>query len=1162
MTSILFEKKTIIMKKKILLILFFYISLHKLHAQVLPQTPNAAELGRYGQIPTDLFNGLPQIAVPIHTIKVKDIEVPIQLSYYASGLKVQQHPTWVGLGWNLSCGGSITRVIHGFKDERNNTDVIREGGPGFNGNPVYGYFYRGYLLNRIDWLSEASFTNFFPAGEGTQSNYADSEPDEFIVNAPGINASFYMYRDTDGLIKIKVKSKDGRRIKVEVENKDLVVDFYAPTGQTNNGTRESLPKPFYKFTITTEDGKIYTFGGDVDAIEFSSSITLGYRNTIAVTWYLASIKGATDGLVNFTYKRDGSPLLSNNVISELCAYGKNQKPEDRRCSYSGLSTTAQYPIYLFNVSGSDGTQIDFKKSQTLELKDDTDTLVFYKATNIAPKIFMPLNHWMRLDGIVINNSKSIKFNYTSDNSKRLKLDSLTISDVQNKNAGTYRFGYNKTSLPGYNSKMSDNWGYYNGKKYEGIASDKLYEYRSANESLMQAEMLISIGYPTGGATLFEYEGHNYSKIASQLPDFKLTLANGTAGGLRIKKIISRPDAKLESDAVIKEYDYLNEDNSSSGILSGIPVYIATGHSRVKFNSGGWDGLAHYSSQADYEQNYIFKSESFMNLLGNTNGNHITYSRVIEKTNGNGKVIYRYTNHDEFPDQAPSFVLTNVDQRTLTDEFTSRELERGLLTSQVTYNKNDKPVESITNEYNSDPDRYNDFVKSISKTSIPGIGTMPFIRMDAYLIYTFYPYLQKKTVTNHTAAPVSRTVQYTYDSNDNNLNSVVSVDSKGRTSTVTYSYPGNMRDSSTIYKSMYDDKHMISQVIKESKVIIKSKESIPIPTYFKRTNYAEVGTGIYMPASIDQRIGSYPIEKLINYTYDNKGNISSKSIGKGPVTSYMWGYAGQFPIATIENANAASSEAAMTTKYFNYIIPEGLGKGSGGFTTNVLADMKLDINAQPGFTYKLQYTLSGAGVYKNGYLCISRTSKQCTDPSTVVFKDMPAGSYILSIETVGPDPNGTYRSVTLQYQDKQIAAKGTNEFFYEGFEESNNDNVVTSILAHTGRSYWSGSYTPVFSQPGGRSYIIQWWNLVDGKWNFNQKAYAPNLNLTGAVDDVRIFPIDAKMTTYTYDPQVGMTSHIDEKGQSFSYEYDGVQRLITVKDQNGNIVKSNSYNFKN
>ncbi|MBB5647914.1 hypothetical protein [Pedobacter cryoconitis] len=244
---------------------------------MLPQTPNAAELGRYGQIPTDLFNGLPQIAVPIHTIKVKDIEVPIQLSYYASGLKVQQHPTWVSLGWNLSCGGSITRVIHGFKDERNNTDVIREGGPGFNGNPVYGYFYRGYLLNRTDWLSEASFTNFFPAGEGTQSNYADSEPDEFIVNAPGINASFYMYRDTDGLVKIKVKSKDGRRIKVEVENKDLVVDFYAPTGQTNNGTRESLPKPFYKFTITTEDGKVYTFGGDVDAIEFSSSITLGYR---------------------------------------------------------------------------------------------------------------------------------------------------------------------------------------------------------------------------------------------------------------------------------------------------------------------------------------------------------------------------------------------------------------------------------------------------------------------------------------------------------------------------------------------------------------------------------------------------------------------------------------------------------------------------------------------------------------------------------------------------------------------------------------------------------------------------------------------------------------------------------------------------------------------
>ncbi|MBB6502631.1 hypothetical protein [Pedobacter cryoconitis] len=1149
------------MKKTLLFFLFFYCCLFKLYAQVLPQTPNAAELGRYGQVPTELFNGLPQITIPIHTVKVKDIVVPIQMSYYASGIKVQQHPTWVGLGWSLSCGGSITRVIHGAKDEKNSEDVKRESNYGFN---VYGfgYFYRSNNLDRTDWLSLASFTNFFPSGATTQSNYADGEPDEFIVNAPGVNASFYLYRDVNDSIQVKVKSKDGRKIRVKTEIANLNVDFFSPSGQTNNETKETLYGPFYKFTVTAEDGKIYTFGGAVDAIEFNSAVNDSYRNTIPVTWYLTSIKGISGGQVNFTYQRDGNPIVSNSVKSQLCVSMKD-KPETYACSFSGQGTSisVQYPIYLAGVSGSDGTQIDFTKSQTVELKDDTDTIAFYRLTHINPKTYMPQNHWMKLDGILINNSKSVKFNYTSNASERLKLNSLSISDLYNNNPGSYKFSYNPTLLPGYNSKMADNWGYYNGKSYDGITGDKLYQYRSADTSLMKAEVLRAISYPTGGKTFFEYEAHDYSKIASQLPDFNLQTASGIAGGLRIRRVISRPDANSAEGALIKEYSYLNEDNTSSGMLSGIPLYSATGHARVEYHTGGWSGLTYYSTSAKYEQNYTMTSENFMNLLGNTNGNHITYSRVIEKTSGNGKVIYKYTNHDQFPDQAPLYTNTNVDQRTLTDDFTSRELERGLLLSQQTYDENNKLLETVTNEYNSSPDRYNDFVKSISKMVVPGLGSMPFIRMNANVIYTFYPYLQKKTITSYTGLSISKTEQYSYDSKDNTLSSLVAVDSKGQTSTTTYSYPGNMRDSAAVYKAMYDVKHITSPVIKEIKTITKAGANTVIPSYFKRTNYSEVGAGVFMPGSVDQSIGSYPVETLTSYTYDNKGNLSTKSTGNGPFTSYVWGYADQFPVAIIENANGASSGAVTSTKYFNYVLPESNGSGSSGFTSNVLSDMKLDINAQPGFTYTLQYTLSGAGVYKSGNLCISRTSKGCNFPSTAVFNNMPPGSYTLSIGTVGPDPSGTYRSITLQYMDKQIAAKGTNEFFYDGFEETGNVNVVNG-KGHTGYKYWDANYPVKFSPPAGRNYIIQWWNYANSKWNFNQQAYSANLTLTGPVDDVRIFPEDAKMTTYTYDPQVGMTSHTDEKGQSFYYEYDGIQRLIKVKDQNGDLIRSNSYHFKN
>ncbi|PTS96750.1 hypothetical protein DBR11_18615 [Pedobacter sp. HMWF019] len=49
-----------------------------------------------------------------------------------------------------------------------------------------------------------------------------------------------------------------------------------------------------------------------------------------------------------------------------------------------------------------------------------------------------------------------------------------------------------------------------------------------------------------------------------------------------------------------------------------------------------------------------------------------------------------------------------------------------------------------------------------------------------------------------------------------------------------------------------------------------------------------------------------------------------------------------------------------------------------------------------------------------------------------------------------------------------------------------------------------------------------------------------------------------ITTYSYEPLVGITSKKDPKGMLTTYEYDSFQRLKHIKDQNGNIAKSYTY----
>src|SRR5437762_4683891 len=87
---------------------------------VIPVSPNAAALGKYGAMPVGTYTGIPEISVPVYEINTGKIRLPISVSYHAGGIKVEEMASWVGLGWSLNAGGSISRQTRGRPDESSN----------------------------------------------------------------------------------------------------------------------------------------------------------------------------------------------------------------------------------------------------------------------------------------------------------------------------------------------------------------------------------------------------------------------------------------------------------------------------------------------------------------------------------------------------------------------------------------------------------------------------------------------------------------------------------------------------------------------------------------------------------------------------------------------------------------------------------------------------------------------------------------------------------------------------------------------------------------------------------------------------------------------------------------------------------------------------------
>src|SRR5204862_2294659 len=72
-------------------------------------------------INVNMYTGTADIDLPLVSLPSRELSIPISLSYANStGIKVQDVASYIGLGWRLNAGGSISRIVRGLPDETAN----------------------------------------------------------------------------------------------------------------------------------------------------------------------------------------------------------------------------------------------------------------------------------------------------------------------------------------------------------------------------------------------------------------------------------------------------------------------------------------------------------------------------------------------------------------------------------------------------------------------------------------------------------------------------------------------------------------------------------------------------------------------------------------------------------------------------------------------------------------------------------------------------------------------------------------------------------------------------------------------------------------------------------------------------------------------------------
>ena len=846
---------------------------------------NVAQAQKYGDYSVNLATGVPSIAIPIYTPSSGDLQMPVVLNYHASGHKLSDKASWVGWGWSLTVGGSVSRNVQGQPDDKD----------GFSGS---NYLNNPIVANR-NLCSNASDYGY---ANNIRNNIGDGEPDIFSMNAGNLSGRFLLGQGSDPQFLIPWQP-----FKVE--------KILNPTTSTLAG-----------FDIVDDQGKMFTFGQTPLAQELQYNINARFTSTYINAWHLTELKSPnTDDKISLSYQDGGfssqaDQQWSVSIISHSSPTSGGQFTDTQSATAQQTNISAETTIKHPHILSFENGELEFVQS-----------------TSSDPRLDLPTSNKLneiRVYSFIENVKtllKTIKFHYSyfknSDNQDgRLKLDSLEFTDAISLVKEIYRFQYFTNSYSwndlATNYNNQDYFGYYNGASNQSLIGLSNFNTgsssglalipivngganRAVSANYIKEGVLEKIIYPTGGSTVFDLEQNQYSSPTGA----KL------AGGLRIKSIKNFDKNQVLSHQ--KRYEYATNGTPNVGYFPTYwePESIDSASVQNLYYSNAFTGETATAIQ--------FILTPFGQMERSTfDAAPQYYTHVSEyfeeplATIKNGRNEYLF---DFFQDQLvtnPFYQLRNI-----------KPWKRGNLLERKVFDSNSNLLKSENNTYSE--------LKALGKVaaafvgsnnvfsgSIASICPTGFIQAFGqsemtYSTYQYYTGNTRLTSVNTVSDGVQTSSTTLYDDNLLPLR-ITSNDSK----------PNHFKINENVYASdaIYDTDPIVLQIRSRNMVGLSleyiEKENLNgliNPLFKQKTVYnsftgnnARGLTNNLLPAEMWVAPIGGLIEKRVDYkNYDAFGNILSYEVDGQP-TTLIYGYNNSLVTGIVKNANLSQVNTALSS----------------------------------------------------------------------------------------------------------------------------------------------------------------------------------------------------------------------------------------------------------